>query len=108
MAQTDQLCEAAAGNTKVCIIGSGYDAGHEDLYQGVLVAGTNDPGTGNWNTGENRPDTNVADTIAGIGGNGMGVVGVLPSGNLNLHIIKVLDANNWAYAFGFTGIPGRV
>ncbi|MBY5992246.1 S8 family serine peptidase [Ferrimonas balearica] len=100
MVQADQLSDAAAGNTKVCIIDSGYDGGHEDLLQGAVVAGTNDPGTGNWNTDENGHGTHVAGTIAGIGGNGKGVVGVLPSGNLNLHIIKVFGADGWAYSSG--------
>ncbi|ADN74675.1 peptidase S8 and S53 subtilisin kexin sedolisin [Ferrimonas balearica DSM 9799] len=100
MVQADQLSDAAAGNTKVCIIDSGYDGGHEDLYQGAVVNGTNDPGTGSWNTDENGHGTHVAGTIAGIGNNGTGVIGVLPSGNLNLHIIKVFGADGWAYSSG--------
>ncbi|MBY6187703.1 S8 family serine peptidase [Marinobacter hydrocarbonoclasticus] len=100
MVQADQLSDAAAGNTKVCIIDSGYDGGHEDLYHGGVVNGTDDPGTGSWNTDENGHGTHVAGTIAGVGGNNKGVVGVLPSGNLNLHIIKVFGADGWAYSSG--------
>ncbi len=100
MVQADQLSDAAAGNTKVCIIDSGYDGAHEDLFHGAVVNGTDDPGTGSWNTDENSHGTHVAGTIAGVGGNGKGVVGVLPSGNLNLHIIKVFGADGWAYSSG--------
>ncbi len=98
MVQADQLSDAGASNRKVCIIDSGYELAHEDLG-GNMVSGTNDPGTGNWYTDENHHGTHVAGTVAALN-NGTGVVGVMPNGNINLHIIKVFDADGWAYSSG--------
>ncbi|SDI81973.1 PA domain-containing protein [Ferrimonas sediminum] len=99
MVQADQLSDAAASNTLVCIIDSGYDGQHEDLNHNGAVQGTSDPGTGDWFTDENGHGTHVAGTIAGVANN-VGVVGVLPNSNLNLHIIKVFSADGWAYSSG--------
>ncbi|HSG91857.1 MAG TPA: S8 family serine peptidase [Pseudomonadales bacterium] len=96
MVQADQVSDTNAGNRKVCIIDSGIDASHEDLAANVL-SGTNDPGTGNWFTDENHHGTHVAGTIAALA-NGTGVVGVMPNGNIGLHIIKVFGADGWAYS----------
>ncbi len=96
MVQADQLSDAQTGNMKVCIIDSGYQLAHEDL-SGNNVDGTNDPGTGNWYTDENHHGTHVAGTIAALN-NGVGVVGVNPNGNLNLHFIKVFNADGWGYS----------
>lgn len=42
--------------------------------------------------------THVAGTIAALGGNGKGVVGVVGNGNLNLHIVRVFNDNGvWAW-----------
>jgi len=82
---------------KICIIDSGIDRNHED-FQGIVVNGSNDPGTGNWFEDQNHHGTHVAGTIAAIGGNNAGVVGVLPSGNVALHIVKVFGADGWAYS----------
>lgn len=42
--------------------------------------------------------THVAGTIAALGGNGKGVVGVVGNGNLNLHIVRVFGDNGfWAW-----------
>lgn len=94
--QADLVSDAAAGNTKVCIIDSGYDLGHPDL-QSAGVDGSYDSGTGNWYTDENSHGTHVAGTIAALA-NGTGVVGVLPNGNINLHIVKVFNADGWGYS----------
>lgn len=97
MVQADDLSlQPASANRTVCIIDSGYDLGHEDL-PGNNVNGTNDSGTGNWYTDENSHGTHVAGTIAGLD-NGVGVVGVMRSENVNLHIIKVFGADGWAYS----------
>ena len=96
MVQADLLSDNGASNRKVCIIDSGYELAHEDLG-GNMVSGTNDPGTGNWYTDENHHGTHVAGTVAALN-NSTGVVGVLPNGNINLHIIKVFDAAGWAYS----------
>ncbi|QYJ75068.1 MULTISPECIES: S8 family serine peptidase [Shewanella] len=96
MVQADLLSDAATSNTTVCIIDSGYELAHEDLA-GNQVTGTNDAGTGNWFTDENHHGTHVAGTIAALNNN-TGVVGVNPNGNLNLHIIKVFNADGWGYS----------
>ncbi|WP_160152243.1 S8 family serine peptidase [Microbulbifer sp. ALW1] len=97
MVQANLLSDAMAGNQTVCIIDSGYDLNHEDLA-GNNVNGSNDSGTGFWYTDENSHGTHVAGTIAAIGGNGTGVVGVNPNSNLNLYIVKVFGADGWAYS----------
>ncbi|MDX1706398.1 S8 family serine peptidase [Pseudidiomarina sp.] len=94
--QADLVSDGAAGTRKVCIIDSGYDLGHPDL-QTTGVAGQYDSGTGNWYTDENGHGTHVAGTIAALTNN-TGVVGVLPSGQINLHIVKVFTASGWGYS----------
>ncbi|WP_417666219.1 S8 family serine peptidase [Pseudidiomarina sp.] len=96
LVQADQVSDAGAGSRTVCIIDSGYDLGHPDL-QTTGVTGVNDSGTGTWYTDENGHGTHVAGTIAALT-NGEGVVGVLPSGQVNLHIVKVFSASGWAYS----------
>lgn len=96
MVQANLVSDSQASNTTVCIIDSGYDLNHEDLANNH-VTGTNDSGTGNWYTDENHHGTHVAGTIAALN-NGTGVVGVNPNGNLNLHIIKVFNADGWGYS----------
>ncbi|HVS31373.1 MAG TPA: S8 family serine peptidase [Thermoanaerobaculia bacterium] len=97
MVQADLLSDGAASNRKVCIIDSGFYTGHEDLT-GNAVNGTNNTGTGNWYTDKCGHGTHVAGTVAAIN-NTTGVVGVLPNGKVNLHIIKVFgDDCAWAYS----------
>ncbi|WNZ56110.1 S8 family serine peptidase [Microbulbifer sp. MKSA007] len=97
MVQADQLGDTQAGNRTVCIIDSGYDLVHEDL-SGNAVTGTSDPsGAGNWYEDQSGHGTHVAGTIAAMN-NGTGVVGVMPSSNINLHIVKVFDGDGWAYS----------
>ncbi|WP_241969910.1 S8 family serine peptidase [Pseudidiomarina taiwanensis] len=94
--QADQVSDVAAGSRKVCIIDSGYDLGHPDL-QSASVTGRFNSDSGNWYTDENGHGTHVAGTIAVLA-NGDGVVGVLPNGNVNLHIVKVFSATSWSYS----------
>lgn len=96
MVQADQVSAQLASGRKVCIIDSGYDLGHPDL-QTNFVNGEFDSGSGNWYTDENGHGTHVAGTIAAVS-NGEGVVGVIPNGELNLHIVKVFGADGWAYS----------
>lgn len=96
MVQADQLSDSMAGNRTVCIIDSGYEAIHEDLSANNVL-GTNDSGTGNWYEDQNGHGTHVAGTIAGIA-NTVGVVGVMPNTNVNLHIVKVFNADGWGYS----------
>lgn len=91
MVQADQVSDAAAGNRTLCIIDSGIDGTHPDL-QGLSIAGENLTTSGSWDTDESDHGTHVAGTVAAVGGNGIGVVGVLPNRKLNLYIAKVFDA----------------
>ncbi len=98
MVQADLVSDANAGNRMVCIIDSGYSEQHEDLGSSG-VSGTNDSGTGNWNEDTCGHGSHVAGTVAAIGGNNAGVVGVLPGGNINLHIVKVFDGADCAWTY---------
>ncbi|HVS32976.1 MAG TPA: S8 family serine peptidase, partial [Thermoanaerobaculia bacterium] len=83
----------------VCIIDSGYYRGHEDL-QDTNVNGTNDSGTGNWYEDSCGHGSHVAGTVAALGGNSVGVLGVNSNGSLRIHIEKVFDGSNcgWSYS----------
>lgn len=84
----------------VCIIDSGYNLGHPDLpgLDGIPPTGDSDNGAGDWATDKCGHGTHVAGTIAALS-NSTGVVGVLPGGNLPLHIVKVFgDTCSWAYS----------
>ncbi|AKS40477.1 S8 family serine peptidase [Wenzhouxiangella marina] len=93
MVQADLVSDAFVGNQKVCIIDSGYQIGHSDLQStnvtGDFLAGSGDPFIDSCGHG-----THVAGTIAALA-NGSGVVGVMPSGNIALHIVKVFGDDNW-------------
>jgi len=92
----DVVSDNLAANRTVCIIDSGYDISHSDL-SGNQVTGTDDVGTGSWSTPGGSHGTHVAGTIAAIN-NGSGVVGVMPSGNVNVHVIKVFNEAGWGYS----------
>jgi subtilisin family serine protease len=98
MVQADQLSDDAAGNTKVCIIDSGYELVHEDL-SGNNVNGSNDSGTGDWYIDNDNHGTHVAGIISAMN-NSVGVTGVMPNGKVPLHIVKVFGADGWAYSSG--------
>ena len=93
MVQADQVAYGSA--RKVCVIDSGYDLSHEDL-QKTGVTGQNFTTEGAWSTDENQHGTHVTGTIAALGGNGVGVVGVVPGGNLNIYVAKVFDSTGSA------------
>jgi len=100
MVQAQQLSDAGTVNQKVCIMDTGYTLSHADLPNSGVTGddgyGSND--TGNWYNDGNGHGTHVAGTIAAIGNNNQGVVGVNPSGKLGLHIVKVFnDSGSWAY-----------
>ncbi len=104
LVQADQVSDSATSNMKVCITDTGYEGNHEDLrpYTDSGVTGDNDDGlgnnTGNWWQPGHSHGTHVAGTIAGLGNNGVGVVGVNPSGLLDLHIVKIFNnAGTWGY-----------
>lgn len=100
MVQADQLSDSASGNSKVCIMDTGYTLGHPDLPNTGITGddGYGSHNTGVWSNDGNGHGTHVAGTIAALGGNNTGVVGVNPSGQLGLHIVKVFnDQGSWAY-----------
>ena len=99
MVQANQVHDALTGNRKLCIVDSGIDRTHPDLVgNSANMTGLNltSPVSGFWYTDENSHGTHVAGTVAAIGGNGIGVVGVNPGGQLKLHIAKVFDASGSA------------
>jgi subtilisin family serine protease len=93
MVQADQLTFSAANAPKLCIVDSGIDIAHEDLQDGNIT-GVNFSVEGDWNTDEVHHGTHVAGTIAALGGNGVGVVGVVPTGQLPLQINKVFPGRS--------------
>jgi len=97
MVQANQLGDALTGNRKLCIVDSGIDRSHPDLAgNSANLSGLNLTASGTWDSDENAHGTHVAGTIAAMGGNGIGVVGVNPGGKLKLHIAKVFDASGSA------------
>lgn len=99
MVQADQVSDANAANTTVCIIDSGYFREHEDLSAGPNVTGSTDPGTGNWYEDSCGHGTHVAGTVAALKNNNLGVVGVLPSGTVKLRAEKVFDGSACAFTY---------
>lgn len=104
MVQADQVGDENAANRTVCVIDSGYWKDHEDL-QSNNVGATPDSGSGDPFTDHCGHGTHVTGTIAALD-NTVGVIGVLPSGNINLHIVKVFGSDDpadgcaWTYSSG--------
>jgi len=98
MVQANQLSDSLTTGMKVCIIDTGYSLGHPDLPS-TGVTGYAFSGHGTWSSDGNGHGTHVAGTIAAIGNNNIGVVGVNPSARLGLHIVKIFnDSGNWTTA----------
>ena len=95
--QAEQVSDSQAANTTVCIIDSGYEISNPDLPGTSNASGTNDSGTGSWSSAGGSHGTHVAGTIAALN-NSIGIKGILPNSNVNLHIIKVFNADGWAYS----------
>jgi len=88
-----------SGNRKVCIVDSGYDITHPDLPSGAgLITGESFV-SGSWNTDGNSHGTHVAGTVAAIGGNGIGVKGVIRNGQVKLHISRVFPDSGGTSTF---------
>ena len=94
MVQADLVSDGLAGNRTICVIDSGYYIGHNDL-QTQNVTATPNSGSGDPFIDPCGHGTHVTGTIAALA-NGSGVLGVLPSGNVNLHIIKTFGNDNWS------------
>ncbi len=110
MVQAQQLSDTLTGNQKVCIMDTGYTLSHPDLPN-TGITGSDGYGannTGNWYNDGNGHGTHVAGTIAALGGNGQGVIGVNSSGQLGLHIVKVFnDQGRWAYGSDLVAAIGQ-
>ncbi len=97
MVQANQVSDSSAGNTKVCVIDTGWAAGHEDL-QNSGVTGFSFSGHGSWNTDGNGHGTHVAGTMVALNNN-RGVVGTIGSGQAGVHIVKIFNnSGNWTTA----------
>lgn len=100
MVKALQVPDNLVSNRKVCILDTGYTLNHPDLINSGVTGddGYDNNDTGNWYEDGNGHGTHVAGTIAAVGGNNQGVVGVNRNGQLKLHIVKVFNnAGNWAY-----------
>merc|ERR1719278_1674315 len=69
---------APSGSIKVCVADTGYDLGHEDLPTGSDVDGTDSPSNGAWDSDGHGHGSHCSGTVAGLGDNNKGVVGVIP------------------------------
>ncbi|HUP59461.1 MAG TPA: S8 family serine peptidase [Thermoanaerobaculia bacterium] len=99
MVQADQVSfnSGNAASCKVCIIDSGYFMSHEDLQDSNVTWDT-DSGSGDPLVDGCGHGTHVAGTIAALN-NTLGVIGVVPNGGIQLHIIKVFGNDcAWAYS----------
>lgn len=92
--QADQVNFNASAGMKVCVIDSGLDRSNPD-FAWNNISGDNDSGTGNWDEHGGPHGTHVAGTI-GAADNNVGVVGMAPG--VDMHIIKVFNADGWGYS----------
>lgn len=92
--EADQVNFNASAGMKVCVIDSGLDRSNPD-FDWNSITGDNDSGTGNWDEHGGPHGTHVAGTI-GAADNNIGVVGMAPG--VDMHIIKVFNADGWGYS----------
>ena len=94
MVQATQVSDEFAGDQKICVIDSGYYIDHTDLQSNNVTA-SSDSGSGDPFIDPCGHGTHVTGTISALA-NGGGVLGVLPSANVALHIVKVFGDDNWS------------
>lgn len=95
MVQASPLLSDTAVPRKVCIIDTGYEESHEDLpgLASNRIDGHSQIPNETWYEDGNGHGTHVAGTVAALGGNNRGVIGVHSGQSLSLHIIKIFDNN---------------
>jgi len=95
MTQADQIAAKTDGNghpiMSVCIVDSGLDDQHEDIQKRNVIGASFGKKIGEWNKSMDPHGTHVAGTLAAMGDNRFGVVGVESAGNLRLLIARVFD-----------------
>jgi hypothetical protein len=80
-------------NRKVCVIDSGYDITHEDLPKATATGISMVDGI-HWYTAEDSGHgTHVAGTIAAVGNNDNGVIGINRNNHINLHFVRVFGGD---------------
>lgn len=84
----------SVSNRKVCVIDSGFDHGHSDLQRKNVAGSTTYEENLPWDEDTNGHGTHVVGTIAALD-NGWGVVGVIPNGDLNIHIVRVFGSGSY-------------
>jgi len=83
-----------SGTIKVCVADTGYDLGHVDNPKDPHVTGSDSDSNGSWDSDGHGHGTHCSGTVAGLGGNNEGVVGVIPEdfgGKFQLVIGKALS-----------------
>ncbi len=101
MVQADLVSDAQASNRKVCVIDSGVYVGHEDLPSGNVTGDSSS--AGNWFEDGFGHGSHVSGILVALN-NALGVEGVLPNGNLPLHMVRVFDdQGSFTYASGLVG-----
>lgn len=103
LVQADQLEYIGSSGRTVCVIDSGYDIANVDLQDNAL--GLQAPDVGDvFNPGDIH-GTHVTGTAVALGGNGVGVRGVIQNGQANVIHYKIFD-DNAAFTRASTLIDG--
>lgn len=100
MVQAPLVDDNLSSSQKICLIDTGYDINHPDLPNGANITGeiSNtlrvDYDLGVWSEDAYGHGTHMAGTMVALK-NGVGVEGILPNGNVNLHNVKVIHNSNY-------------